>query len=279
MTSRFVLAQDGVSLHVRLDGPEDGEPVMLVHGWPDTHQVWSEQVEPLVAAGYRVIRPDQRGFGASGRPEAVGDYHVFNAMADLGSIMDALKVDSAHLVGHDWGAPPCWLAGIMSPDRVRSLTAVSVGHPTAFRKAGQRQMERSYYMLMFQFVDIAEQWLRNDDWANFREMLGRPADIEDKIAALSEPGALTASLNWYRANASPESYVEAPPKLPPVTVPTMGVMGRNDWALLPAQMENSAQYIAAEWRYELIDAAHWIQKETPEAFNEVLLDWLNSISD
>jgi len=276
MTSRFVLAEDGTSLHVRQDGPDDGEAVIMVHGWPDTHQVWSEQVDDLVAAGYRVIRPDQRGFGASGRPEAVGDYHVFHAMTDLGSIMDALRVESAHLVGHDWGAPPCWLAAMMAADRVRSLTAVSVGHPTAFRKAGHRQMERSYYMLLFQFPDVAEQWLSNNDWENFRAMLGRPADVDDKIAALSESGALTASLNWYRANASPESLVEPPTKLPPVTVPTMGIMGRNDWALLPAQMENSAQYIAAEWRYELLAAAHWVQKEQPERFNELLLDWIRS---
>lgn len=202
---------------------------------------------------------------------------MFHAMADLGSIMDALEIDKAHLVGHDWGSPPCWLAAMMTPDRVRSLTSVSVGHPTAFRTAGHRQMERSYYMLLFQFSDIAEQWLSNDDWKNFREMLGRPPDIDEKIAALSEPGALTASLNWYRANASPESHVEAPPKLPPVTVPTMGVIGRNDWALLPHQMENSAQYIAAEWRYELVDGAHWVQNERPDEFNELLLDWLGSV--
>ena len=276
MTSRFVLAEDGTSLHVRVDGSEDGEPVMLVHGWPDTHQAWSQQVEPLVEAGYRVIRPDQRGFGASGRPEAVSDYHVFLAMADLGSIMDALQVESAHLVGHDWGAPPCWLASMMAADRVRSLTAVSVGHPTAFKNAGHRQMERSYYTLLFQFPDIAEQWLSDNDWSNFRKMLGHPSDIEDKIAALSEPGALTASLNWYRANMAPEALIEAPAKLPPVTVPTMGIMGRNDWALLPHQMENSAQYIAADWRYELVDAAHWVQSEQPERFNELLLEWFGS---
>lgn len=276
MTSRVVLATDNTPIHVRLDGPDDAVPVILVHGWPDTHQVWSEQVDPLVAAGYRVIRPDQRGFGASGRPENVSGYHVFNAMADLGSIMDALGVESAHLVGHDWGAPPCWLAAMMSPERVRSLTAVSVGHPTAFRKAGPRQLERSYYMLLFQFPGVAEKWLTNNNWENFRTMLGRPPDIEDKIAALREPEALTASLNWYRANMAPESLVEPPAKLPPVTVPTMGIMGRNDWALLPAQMENSAQYIAAEWRYELVDAAHWIQNEKPELFNELLLDWLPS---
>ena len=276
MTAHTIETSDGIALHVEVDGPDDAAAVLLVHGWPDTHRVWDPQVQPLLDAGYRVIRHDQRGFGASGRPVSVDGYHAFHAMTDLGSIMDALQVESAHLVGHDWGAPPCWLASMMAADRVRSLTAVSVGHPTAFKNAGHRQMERSYYTLLFQFPDIAEQWLSDNDWSNFRKMLGHPSDIEDKIAALSEPGALTASLNWYRANMAPEALIEAPTKLPPVTVPTMGIMGRNDWALLPHQMENSAQYIAADWRYELVDAAHWVQSEQPERFNELLLEWFGS---
>ena len=275
MPAQTIESTDGIPLHVEVDGPDDGAAVLLVHGWPDTHRIWDAQVQPLLDVGYRVVRHDQRGFGASGRPASVDGYHVFNAMADLGTIMDELKIDRAHLVGHDWGAPPCWLAAMMIPDRLRSLTACSVGHPTAFRSAGPRQMERSYYMLLFQFEEVAEQWLSDNNWANLRKLLGRPGDINLKIAALSEPGALTASLNWYRANASPHSLIEPQPKLPPVTVPTMGVMGRNDWALLPQQMENSAQYIASDWRYETILAGHWIQNEEPAAFNKLLLEWLH----
>jgi len=270
-------AADGVDLFVTDAGPLDGEVVMLVHGWPDTHAVWRTQIGPLTDAGYRVIAHDQRGFGRSGRPPEVSDYHVFNAMADLGSIMDALDIADAHLVGHDWGAPPCWLAGMFSPERVRSLTAVSVGHPLAFRDMSIEQRQRSFYMLLFQFVDVAETWLSADDWANMRMLIGETGDWPERREALSKPGALTSSLNWYRANMSPESYITEPPELPPVTVPTLGVIGEKDWALLPRQMIDSEKYMEATWRYEVIaDAHHWLQTEASDAFNLLLIEWLGS---
>jgi len=270
-----VAAVDGLELHVVVEGPDDAETVVLVHGWPDTHVVWRHQVGPLVDAGYRVITYDQRGFGASGVPAAVDGFHVFKAMVDVGTVLDALAVDRAHLVGHDWGAAPVWLTATFAPGRVRTMTAVSVGHPLAFRQAGIEQQQRSFYMLLFQFEDIAEQWLMADDWANFRTLLGNPPDVDDRVAELSRPGALTASLNWYRANVHPRSLVDPPPDLPSITVPAMGVMGAGDWALLPEQMEGSEAYVQSTWRYEVIEGAeHWVQTEQPEAFNAVLLDWL-----
>jgi len=274
-TTHRITTTDGIGLHVVEDGPTDGVPVMLVHGWPDTHSVWRYQVPALVEAGYRVITFDQRGFGQSDWPPEVSGSHVFNAMADIGTILDALDISSAHLVGHDWGAPPCWLASMFTPERVSSLIALSVGHPLAFRRAGLEQRQRSFYMLLFQFVDVAEQWLRNDEWANLRMLIHDPANFDDRIAELGKPGALTASLNWYRANITPESLIEEPAALPAVTRPTLGVMGADDWALLPTQMIESEQYVEAQWRYaEVPNAAHWMQTEQPEAVNTLLLEWL-----
>ncbi len=274
--SRRIAAADGVELSVHVDGPDDGDPIVLVHGWPDTHAVWSPQVTALIDAGYRAVTYDQRGFGESDRPGELGGYHVFNAMADIGSVLDALEIESAHLVGHDWGAPPCWLAAMLSPDRVRSLAALAVGHPLAFRKAGLEQRQRSFYMLLFQFVDVAEEWLRADDWENLRMVIGDPVGFDARTAELSKPGALTSSLNWYRANVGPETLIAPPTELPPVSVPTLGIMGAEDWALLPKQMTDSAQYVESTWRYEVIDGSgHWPQEDQPDALNALLLDWLS----
>jgi pimeloyl-ACP methyl ester carboxylesterase len=258
-------------------GSPTGDVVVLVHGWPDTHRVWREQIPVLAEAGYRVVAHDQRGFGASDRPCEVSGSHVFHAMADIGSILDALDIDSAHIVGHDWGAPPCWLFAMFSPDRVRTLVPLSVGHPHAFRNAGMEQQEKSFYMLLFQFVDIAEQWLSADEWANMKTLIGDLENWPAREAELSRPGALTASLNWYRANSGPESLITPPAELPNLTRPTLGVMGRDDWALLDKQMIDSASYVDAEFRYEVVeDAAHWLQTEQPAAVNGLLLDWFET---
>lgn len=249
----------------------------MVHGWPDTHEVWQLQVPVLTDAGYRVIRFDQRGFGQSDHPTEVADCHVFKAMVDIGSILDALEVEKAHLVGHDWGSAPCWLAATFAPERVKSLTTLSVGHPSAFRNAGLEQKQRSFYMLLFQFRDIAEEWLRADDWANMQALIGDPEHWPRRRAELEKPGALTSSLNWYRANVAPETLIAPPAGLPAVTRPSLGIMGGQDWALLDTQMKDSARHVDAEFRYEEIaDAAHWIQTDCPDALNSLLLEWFDT---
>ncbi len=265
---------DGLELFVVEAGPTDGAAVVLVHGWPDTHQSWNRQIAPLADAGYRVLALDQRGFGRSARPTNRAGYHVFNAMADLSNLLDSLEIDSAHIVGHDWGAPPGWLLATFAPERVRTLTAISVGHPTAFRNAGIEQRRRSFYMLLFQFEDIAERWLSDDDWSNLRELLGPTNEIERIVEGLSASGALTSSLEWYRSNMAPETLVDEAGELPPVTRPVLGIMGGEDWALTLEQMTASADYVDADFRVEVVDeAAHWVQSDTPERLNSLLLQW------
>lgn len=276
-TTRRVETADGLELHVTDSGSVDDPTVVFIHGWPDTHIVWRNQVQACVDAGYRVITYDQRGFGKSDVPADLDGFHVFKAMVDVGTILDAFDIADAHLVGHDWGAAPAWLTASFAPERVRSLTAVSVGHPLAFRSAGLEQRQRSFYMLLFQFEEIAEEWLMADEWANFRELLRNPADVDERIAELARPGALTASLNWYRANVHPRELIKPPADLPNVDVPVMGVMGEDDWALLPKQMTDSEAYVESTWRYEVVaDAQHWVQTEQPDAFNALLVDWISS---
>ena len=264
-----------VTLHVRDSG--DGEPVILLHGWPDTGELWSHQVAALTAAGYRAIAPDLRGFGASSKPADVGAYATPAHVGDVLGILDALRIPRAHLVGHDWGAAIAWVTAALAPQRVASVTALSVGHPASIRTAGWRQRQMSWYMLLFQFRGVAEEWLSADDFRNFREWAAHPQ--ADSVAArLAEPGALTASLGIYRANLPPESLIAPPPQLPPVTVPAMGVWSTRDLALTEENMTNSVKFLTGPWRYERMEGAgHWMQLEAPDELNALLLDFLAGV--
>ena len=160
----------GVGLHVDVSGPEDGPAVVLLHGFPDTGRLWAKQVPALAGAGYRVIVPDLRGYGKSDKPADVDAYNLLFLAADVGAVLDAAGVQRAHVVGHDWGAAVAWGVASFAPDRVDHLAVLSVGHPSSFAGAGLEQREKSWYMLLFQFEGIAEQWLSADGWANLREL-------------------------------------------------------------------------------------------------------------
>jgi pimeloyl-ACP methyl ester carboxylesterase len=273
--SASMIDSGGVALRVAQFGPADGEPVLLLHGWPDSAQLWEGQIGPLTTAGYRVIAPDQRGFAGSTKPGNVKDYSIFNLGGDSIAVLDALDCETAHVVGHDWGAAVAWALAMFSPERFRSLTAMSVGHPGAFRSAGLEQRRMSWYMLAFQFEGVAEDWLTRDDWAALREFLESHPGLDSVLANLEEPGALTASLNWYRANVSPASLLGPATELPPVSTDTMGIWSTGDLALTESQMTTSADYVTGDWRYERIDgASHWLQLDAPDRVNELLLDWL-----
>ena len=260
---------DGVGLEVSTAG--SGPAVLLLHGFPDTHELWRHQVPALTAAGFRTIAPDLRGFGSSDRP---GSYGVGAHVGDLLGVLDQLEVPAAHVVGHDWGAAIGWALASLVPDRVRSLAALSVGHPAAFAGAGLAQREKSWYMLLFQFEGVAEQWLSADDFANFRAWSGHP-DADAAVARMREPGALTAALGIYRDSLPPASLVSPLPALPPVAAPTLGIWSSGDRFLLEESMVASASSVAGPWRYARVeDAGHWMQLDRPDTVNQLLLDFL-----
>jgi pimeloyl-ACP methyl ester carboxylesterase len=245
---------------------------VLLHGWPDSARLWRHQVAPLREAGYRVIAPDMRGFGRSAMPGDVAAYALPSAVADVVGILDALGIDRCHLVGHDWGAAVAWVFAALHPDRLHTLAALSVPHVAAPRTLRQREM--AWYQLFFQFAGVAEANISHDDWAWLRLFTRGDGDIEQWIADLSRPGALTASLNWYRANLAPR-MPGPPPELPPVTVPTMAIWSARDHYLDGERVRNSAAFVKAPWRYEEIpDASHWVPLDAPDRLNELLLDWL-----
>ncbi|MGH8929336.1 MAG: alpha/beta hydrolase [Egibacteraceae bacterium] len=237
---------DGVTLNLRDEG--DGPAVVLLHGWPDTHGLWRYQFPALVGAGYRAVAPDLRGCGGSSRPPGVGSYAGRLVVGDVIGLLDRLEIERAHLVGHDWGAAFAWVTAARFPNRVVTLTALSVGHPASFATAGWAQREKSWYMLLFQFEGIAEQWLSADGFRNFRELFAHP-EADEVAERLSDPAALTSSLNFYRANVPPASWVRPRSALPPpVSAPTMGIWSDGERFVTEKSMTGSAAHVLGPWR-------------------------------
>src|SRR5215475_13230673 len=263
-----IIEANGISLYVEEHG--DGVPVLLLHGWPDSARLWRHQVPVLAASGYRVITPDLRGFGRSEHPAEVRSYGLRNVVGDVRALLDQLGVETAHVVGHDWGAAVAWLTAILHPDRVRTLTVISVPHP--FSPPNLRQHEMAWYTLFFQFYGVAEATIEHDDWAWLRAFTRGAGDLDQAIADLSRPGALTASLNWYRANLAPRMPGPAP-QLPPVTAPTLGIWSANDRYIDGQLMAHTGDHVRGPWRHVVIpDASHWMQLDAPGQLNELLLD-------
>jgi pimeloyl-ACP methyl ester carboxylesterase len=262
----------GVELDVQIEGA--GKPVVLLHGFPDSKRLWSRQVPALVDAGFQVIVPDQRGYGASDKPADVDAYGLPFLAIDVTAVLDALSIERAHVVGHDWGAAVAWATASFAPDRVDHLVALSVGHPSSFSSAGRTQREKSWYMLLFQFDGVGERWLSADNWAGMREWSQHP-DFDAVVAELERDSSLTTGLNWYRANITPDAFVGPPLELPPIQAPSMGVWSSGDFALTEEQMIGSANFCTNGFRYERIDGpGHWMQIEAPDTVNALLLDFL-----
>ena len=254
-----------------------GTPVVLLHGFPDTSYLWRNQIAALVAAGYRAIVPDLRGRGRSERPESAEGYRLTSIIADVAAIMDALGVERAHVIGHDWGAATAWLFATLKPQRVDRLIVASVGHPSTRGKPSLDELQKGWYRLLFLFPGI-EATLQQDDWYLMRTMLQGGGDLEQYLADLAEPGALTAALNWYRANTHPRRELGGRPAFPAVAAPTMGMWSSGDNYLLEAPMVRSGEHVTGGWRYERIEgASHWLQLDEPERVNALLLDFFGSV--
>jgi len=263
---------DGIEIHFEVHG--EGRPVVLLHGFPDSGRLWRHQTEALASAGFQVVVPDLRGYGATGKPTDVEAYSFPFLAGDVLAVLDHLGIDRANVVGHDWGSALAWVMGSLVPDRVDRLVTLSVGHPLSFRSVGFPQMEKSWYMLLFQFEGIAERWLSDNSWDNFRRWSGHP-DSDAVVEDLELYGSLTPGLNWYRANVPPQAMVDPPPDLPPVQAPTMGIWSTGDFALTEEQMTGSSAHVSGPWRYERLEGpGHWMVLDAPEEVNRLLIDFL-----
>jgi pimeloyl-ACP methyl ester carboxylesterase len=270
--SELMVEANGLRFHVRDEG--SGTPIILLHGFPDTGDLWRHQVPALVGGGFRPIVPDMRGRGRSSRPEAVEDYRLSAMVRDVTGILDALDVRHAHLVGHDWGAAVAWMVAALAPDRVDRLVAISVGAPGAVSKPTLEQLQKGWYRILFQFEGIAEELVQRDNWYLLRELLQGAADMDTYVASLSEPGALRAGLNWYRANLPVQGLLGGRSTVPMVQARTLGIWSIGDLYLTEDPMTRSEQRVRGGWRYERFEGSHWVPLDQAERLNEVLLDFL-----
>ncbi len=280
MADPFTVDVGGVSLSVIDEG--SGPAVLLLHGFPDRASMWSRQIAHLVAQGFRVIAPDLRGYGDSDKPVGVENYRMHLLVGDVTGLLDALGVEKAHVVGHDWGASLAWNVAAAVPERVERLVVLSVGHPRGFF-TDPRQRQRSWYMLFFGYPGVAEATFPRDDWAYWRQFGWGGATTPEaeahcrrQVADLSREGAFTAALEWYRANFPPELFVDdRRMRLPAVHGPVLGIWGDRDMALTEAQMTSSADAVDGEFRYErLPGVGHWIATEAPDRLDELLTEFL-----
>lgn len=259
---------NGLTFNVLDEG--EGEPVLLIHGFPDDHTVWRKQVPALVAAGYRVIAPDTRGCGESGMAASQRDYAMPLLIADLIGILDALGVARVRLAGHDWGAVIGWAFAARHPERVSRYAALSVGHAAAYAAGPLEQKLKGWYVLMFQLRGLPEWVARAGNWWFLRRFAAQDEEIAHWIANHSRPGRLTAAINYYRANFS----LLLRPDRTPVRVPVMGIYSTGDRFLAEAQLRDSAAFVDAPFRFERIaGAGHWLQIEAPDEVNRLLLDF------
>jgi pimeloyl-ACP methyl ester carboxylesterase len=267
-----------LTFDVRTDGPDDGPPVLLLHGFPETSLSWSAVTPLLAEAGLRTFAPDQLGYSPGARPDEVDAYALPALVQVTADLMTALDVPVAHVVGHDWGANVAWALAAWHTDRVRTLTAVSVPHPTAFTlamKADPEQKERSAYIKLFRQEGEAESVLLADDARRLRRVLeapGVPAEAVDVyVAQLSAPGALTAALNWYRA-------MDSSTRVDPVDVPTTYVWSDEDVAVGRIAAEACADQVTADYRFvELPGITHWVPEQAPEALARAIIDRVTSV--
>lgn len=256
-----------------------GEPIVLLHGFPDSHKVWRKVIPHLLDAGHRVITYDQRGFGETDAPEGVANYKTAEIVKDFAAMMAALGVqEKVKLVGHDWGSAVGWGIATMLPQMVSSYVGMSTGHPTSYyTEGGFEQQQKMWYALCFLHEGFSETLFSQNDWAALRLFCQYHPELDEHwLPDMRRPGRFTAGLNWYRANIGPRDP-NAPP-LPPVQVPCLGIFSDGDWYLSEAQMANSKNHVAGKWEYACIkDCGHWMQLDQPKAVADTILNFYKAL--
>ncbi|UZK64746.1 alpha/beta fold hydrolase [Sphingomonas sp. M1-B02] len=281
----------GVELDVAIAGNPANPPIILLHGFPESHRTWRHQI-PELARDYYVVAPDQRGFARSSKPEGVEQYTPAKIVEDLLALADHLGIQGFTLVGHDWGGAIAWMAALQNPRRIERLIILNAPHPKVFQKSlfdDPAQRKASQYINRFRDTRL-DQGLVGAGLERFfastfaQHIVGGIAG-EDKAAYMDEwgqPGAMTAMLNWYRASAIqvplPDEDAERPAWLdapfPPIPQPTLVIWGMKDFALLPVQLEGLGALVPDLTLVEIAEGGHFIPWEKPEAVTAAMREWL-----
>jgi len=273
----------GVTLHAVASGPQQGPVVVLLHGFPEFWYGWHRQIEPLAAAGFRVIVPDQRGYNLSSKPSGVASYAIPELVSDVIAIADQLGQQKIFLAGHDWGAAVAWSAALLHPERISKLAIINVPHPSVMRRFLYRrvdQMRRSWYIFFFQIPWLPERIFSAFDFYMGRRTLLRssrpgtfsPDDLAQYHAAWSQTGALAAMINWYRAALRYRGKFADRT----VRVPARILWGERDKFLLADMARESLRYCTNAELFPFPGASHWLQHEEPEKVLQLLVEFFQS---
>jgi len=270
---------NGLRFHVVESGR--GPLVLLLHGFPDYWYAWRHQLPALAAAGFRAVAPDLRGYNLSDKPRGIASYAVATLAADVAALVTGLGEERAFVAGHDWGGALASYLPLLHPGLVRRLAILNAPHPAAFRrelKGSAEQRKKSSYILFFQLPWLPELAIRKDGFAYLAKILRRDpvrpgafseADIARYREALARPGALSATLNWYRA------AFRHPPRVPrerrKIDVPTLIVWGEKDRYLGTKLAEGLERWVPDVTVERIPEASHWVQADAPERVNELLI--------
>lgn len=258
---------NGLSFAVDIRGDKTGTPVILLHGFPESAVMWDKFMDELTADGYYAIAPNQRGYSAGARPDDVEQYELKYLTSDIIAIADQLGLEQFHLIGHDWGAAVGWQVAAENPDRVISYAAISVPHVDAFGKAYREdttQYESSAYIRFFQKSILPEFMMAKGNYERLRSIWSQhdAGEIEHYISILGQENALTSAINWYRANFP---IFTNGLNIGKVEVPVTFIWGSQDHALKRSGVDDTQNYVEAEYEFIEMDAGHWvIQEKYPE---------------
>jgi pimeloyl-ACP methyl ester carboxylesterase len=266
---------------VTVAGPVDGEPVVLLHGFPDDRHGWNRQIGPLAEAGFRVIAIDQRGCGEAGSGTSLDSYVPSRLVDDVEVALDRLEIPRAHVVGHDWGGVVAWTAAIEGRPWVDRLAIINAPHPAVFGRFLREhlsQRARSWYMLFLQVPWLPERLLGARNAALLARLIVAsstrsaftPEEVERYRSIWSAPGRIGSMLAWYRAAR------RAPASRGRVSTPTLIVWGSRDVALDPRMADLSAERCDDVSLVRLARASHWPHRDQPEEVNRLLVDHLGS---
>lgn len=271
--------RDGLRFDVSQQGPADGQAVILLHGFPADNECWTTIATELAQAGYRTLAPNQRGYSPQARPAGRRNYVMNELVNDVLALADAAGVDTFHLVGHDWGASVAWHLAADHPDRVTTLTALSVPHPQALKQASIRglQLLYSWYMTLFRTPFLPERLLGVNRGRLLRFMLTRnglnAAAAHRYAQRAAHTEHITGPLNWYRALP-----LHTQRRLPPVTVPTLYVWSDQDGFITRTAANLCHRSVEAPYHFEtLAGVSHWLPEQEPEQVAEMILKHLSGL--
>ena len=291
---RRLLLSTGITMNVALCGPDDAPPVILLHGFPESHRTWAK-VAPLLTDRFRLIMPDLRGFGDSDRPQDVAAYSTDTLIADVFALADALGVDRFALVGHDWGGAVAWAAALRGNSRIERLAIVNSPHPAIFQRSiitDDAQRAASQYIRAFRDPGMEAQVARMGiDLFFDKSFRGHvdlaaidPAERAHSIADWSRSGALTAMFNWYRASqiivpamgedaALPAWVARGVPRL---KIPVRVIWGLEDKALLPIQLDGIGEIGDDVEVVPLAGVGHFAPWQAPDQVTAALAPFLDA---